>query len=259
MRQNSKTQDGKQPPLKAASGEGPIAFGMYKHTRGHRHLAFINTFPFLSAALHSMRCNVSSGAPALGWRCAPRTYALPWAWATSSAPSLPLFPAWALPAFYECIYLQTVPRLEKALCTTEGDSLQLVASALAVCFSERSEVWRLFRGCRHMHSFLMRCLGILFGGRLAEIKYAEAPLIYAIWCKLHWSAGAYLPLRAGIKSWGLPVIISKPQHECIWLFLIPLLISGHGAGRMDAEIILFFFNGEKNVTSKPISPCLGSS
>lgn len=56
----------------------------------------------------------------------------------------------------------------------------------------------------------MRCLGILFGEWLAGIKYSEAPLIHAIWCKQHWRAG--LLLRAGVRSWGFPVITSKPQH-----------------------------------------------
>lgn len=47
----------------------------------------------------------------------------PWAWATTSVPSLTLLPPWGLHALYKCIYLQSIFQLEKAVCSREGDPL----------------------------------------------------------------------------------------------------------------------------------------
>jgi len=55
----------------AASGEV-----LYKHTQGPGQPAFINTFPCLSETLRSVSHSVFSGAPSLGWRCAPRSWML---------------------------------------------------------------------------------------------------------------------------------------------------------------------------------------
>lgn len=112
--------------------------GMYKHTLTLWQPAFINSlyehiaFPFCSVAYLEPRCpqehllRAGDVLPGATHCHEPRPPALP------RVP--PLFPPWASLAFYQCIYLETVPQLEGALCTTEGDSLQLVASAFGCVF-----------------------------------------------------------------------------------------------------------------------------